>query len=684
MADRDHDQEVEVWWRPVSHGSGITAAATAVTWDRRGEQPMPTDTDWFPADHTGGLDPDPAWPPAGPPSAGRGPLQDLRWQRQMRPRWQRISFVSVLALLFALLFDPSRVLFAGLGLAIAAILWPVLGWPGRIVSWTLAVAWTMTLVGWQHTIPLAGLAGFARWFCAASPARPTESAQAGLPAVDLAGLADGDRQAVDGWGAGGGLPPGWAPLDPPTTAGAEGLGGGWAQIAQAAGLAGTTLSPATTTPFGWTATLQLRPGQTIADAIRQREALESALDLRPRSVRLEEDPSHARQVLVRVVERDPHAAPIPWAGPQAGTIRRPLQPGVWETGDPVAVSLANQHTLIVGATGSGKSMLLNILVGELVAAGDVVCWGVDFKGGAELGPWRACLGRVATTPGDTEQLLLAAVAVLDARMGELGRRGRRELAPSPTTPALVVVIDEHAELVARCGRPALEAIDSIAKRGRAASVTLILANQRATMDLLGSEILRANLRVRFCLGVEDPGEVSLALGLGGKKDWPPELLDAPGKFYLRARSQGLNSPRPARGYLATTAQVHRLAAHHAQSPARLDAVSAQAAARHPAAHSRLGGDQPPPPPGGGHPDPAPAGPGGWTPPQGGAGDPEVARLLAVVANAGPTGLTVTELLVATGRQKTWVYDRLADLQQAALVERAGQGRYRLSRPPTGG
>jgi hypothetical protein len=268
-------------------------------------------------------------------------------------------------------------------------------------------------------------------------------------------------------------------------------------------------------------------------------------------------------------------------------------------------------------------------------------------------------------------------------MGELGRLGRRELAPSPATPALVVVIDEHAELVARCGRPALEAIDSIAKRGRAASVTLILANQRATMDLLGSDILRANLRVRFCLGVEDPGEVSLALGLDSKKGWPPELLDAPGKFYLRARSQGLNSPRPARGYLATTAQVHHLAAHHAHSPARLDPVSAQAAARHPAAQPRPGGDQPPPPAGGSYADPTP-GPGGWTPPEVDGADPEVARLLAVLANAAPAGLTVPELLVATGRQKTWVYERLADLQQAALVERAGQGRYRLSRPPTGG
>ncbi|HZA79910.1 MAG TPA: hypothetical protein VFC13_00345, partial [Actinomycetes bacterium] len=169
-----------------------------------------------------------------------------------------------------------------------------------------------------------------------------------------------------------------------------------------------------------------------------------------------------------------------------------------------------------------------------------------------------------------------------------------------------------------------------------------------------------------------------------KRGWPPELLDAPGKFYLRARSQGLNAPRPARGYLATTAQIHRLAAHHAHSPARLDPVAAQAAAHHPAAPSRLGGDQPPPPTGGGHADPAPAGPGGWPPPEVDGADPEVARLLAVLANAGPAGLTVPELVMATGRQKTWVYDRLADLQQASLVARAGQGRYRRSRPPTGG
>jgi hypothetical protein len=137
--------------------------------------------------------------------------------------------------------------------------------------------------------------------------------------------------------------------------------------------------------------------------------------------------------------------------------------------------------------------------------------------------------------------------------------------------------------------------------------------------------------------------------------------------------------------LAATAQVHRLAAHHAHTRVGLDAPSAQAAARHPPTRPRPGGTQPPaPPPTGGHPDPVPSGPGGWAAGEPGGGDPELARLLAVVVNAGPAGVTVAELVVATGRQKTWVYDRLVELQQAGLVERAMQGRYRLTRHPEPG
>jgi DNA-binding IclR family transcriptional regulator len=56
----------------------------------------------------------------------------------------------------------------------------------------------------------------------------------------------------------------------------------------------------------------------------------------------------------------------------------------------------------------------------------------------------------------------------------------------------------------------------------------------------------------------------------------------------------------------------------------------------------------------------------------------------VLANAGPAGLTVPELVAATGRQKTWIFDRLGDLQQAGLVKRAGQGSCRLAQHPMRG
>jgi DNA-binding IclR family transcriptional regulator len=64
-----------------------------------------------------------------------------------------------------------------------------------------------------------------------------------------------------------------------------------------------------------------------------------------------------------------------------------------------------------------------------------------------------------------------------------------------------------------------------------------------------------------------------------------------------------------------------------------------------------------------------------------ADDPEVARLLAVLTTAGSAGLTVTEMVMATGRQKTWVYERLAELQPAGVIQKVGQGRYRLAPPP---
>jgi S-DNA-T family DNA segregation ATPase FtsK/SpoIIIE len=73
-------------------------------------------------------------------------------------------------------------------------------------------------------------------------------------------------------------------------------------------------------------------------------------------------------------------------------------------------------------------------------------------------------------------LLRDATGELERRAGLLARYGGRLWEPSPDAPALVVLIDEYAELPEEAKAYA----DSIARRGRAVAVTLLAATQRPT------------------------------------------------------------------------------------------------------------------------------------------------------------------------------------------------------------
>ena len=77
---------------------------------------------------------------------------------------------------------------------------------------------------------------------------------------------------------------------------------------------------------------------------------------------------------------------------------------------------------------------------------DVVIWAIDLKRGMELGPWQSCIGRLATTPEQATALLRDAVAIMEARAEFLAAHGRRTWEPTPEMPALVIIIDEYAEL----------------------------------------------------------------------------------------------------------------------------------------------------------------------------------------------------------------------------------------------
>ncbi|MGH3611416.1 MAG: hypothetical protein ACRDRK_02095, partial [Pseudonocardia sp.] len=310
----------------------------------------------------------------------------------------------------------------------------------------------------------------------------------------------------------------------------------WPDIADAIGLPGSRVMSAVVDLWGWRARIGLRRGQTASDLVNRVPALESGLGSRPGAVRVEPDPGRADHALIRVLHADPHAQAIPYPTAQhdqpAASITRPVPLDLFEVAQPVTLTLTHRHGLLGGVAGAGKSGVLNVILAALTACPDAVLWGIDLKGGMELGPWASCLNRLATTPAEAASLLADAAAILDARAHHLTTEGSRLWTPTPATPALVILIDEYAE-VAEQSQVAVTHADSLARRGQAVAVTLLAATQRPTQKAMGSGAARSQMDIRICLRVRERRDIDLILGQGMlAAGWHAHTLDAPGKFLL--------------------------------------------------------------------------------------------------------------------------------------------------------
>ena len=222
----------------------------------------------------------------------------------------------------------------------------------------------------------------------------------------------------------------------------------WADVAENAGLAGSEILSVVVDAWGWTARVLLRKGATTEQVISKIPALESNLGLRPGSMRVFRDDKRADRFIMRVIENDPHAAPVPWPGPSIASVANLVEIGLSEDGRPVRVLVLRRNVLIGGIAGAGKSGILNVIIATLAACRDVVLWGVDLKGGMELQPWAACFDRLATTPGEATELFRDAVGWLNRRARDNAAKGIRLHEPTPDDPALIIITDEHAELPA--------------------------------------------------------------------------------------------------------------------------------------------------------------------------------------------------------------------------------------------
>jgi len=309
-----------------------------------------------------------------------------------------------------------------------------------------------------------------------------------------------------------------------------------------------------------------------------------------------------------------------------------------------------------------------VLIGNLVACPDVVLWGIDLKRGMELGPWASCLDRLATTPGQAQSLLADAVAILQARAAKLAAEGHRTWEPSPGAPALVIIIDEYAEL-AEAAAEAIGDADSIARLGRALAVTLIAATQRPTQKAMGQSAVRSQMDLRVAFRVRERKDVDLILGQGMlTAGWLAHKLNAPGKFLISAPEY--DTPRRARAYLVTDQAVSDAAAQYAGQRPELDEVS-QLAIRD---NHVLAG----PVPVSGlteAPDtPSEEANGPWQAGDEAKPDNSSEAILWVALSLAPDdGITVRELMTATGMGRRWVYYRLKKLAAAGRATQTARG-----------
>ncbi|MFI6081981.1 hypothetical protein ACIBBB_13545 [Streptomyces sp. NPDC051217] len=243
-----------------------------------------------------------------------------------------------------------------------------------------------------------------------------------------------------------------------------------------------------------------------------------------------------------------------------GDETRDAPPVVWRTG----ARSSEPHLLAVGRPGSGTTSLLRSIALQALAHGDVVI--VEGNGTGEYASLDGRTGVLAVERG-----LSGALAGLEWAANETERRliaanrARQSghAVPEDTKRPLWLLLDRPsalAHVAAAGGRPDPQELLQVPLRhGRAANVTVVVAEQFETLDAL-SETVRTHTRARVVLGAATREELESVLGA------PPHTIPTPdtptGRGYARLgtgpvlRLQVPATPDP---YDDATSDAHRRA-----------------------------------------------------------------------------------------------------------------------------
>ncbi len=185
------------------------------------------------------------------------------------------------------------------------------------------------------------------------------------------------------------------------------------------------------------------------------------------------------------------------------------------------------HLLIAGATGSGKSVLLNSLICSILyksTPDEVKMILIDPKR-IELGVYQDIphlLTPVVTDPKKASDVLKWVVFEMESRIKMLASEGVRNIdqynnilrgaleagekkedehgSPLTPLPYVMIVIDELADLMMVSSSDVEEAITRLAQMARAVGIHLVLATQRPSVDVI-TGIIKANFPARIAFRV---------------------------------------------------------------------------------------------------------------------------------------------------------------------------------------
>lgn len=216
------------------------------------------------------------------------------------------------------------------------------------------------------------------------------------------------------------------------------------------------------------------------------------------------------------------------------------------------------HLLIAGATGSGKSVGIHVIILSLLyqyGPDELKFIMVDPKK-VELTHYNEIphlLTKVITEPDKTVNALRWAVAEMERRYKVLSEVGKRDISsyneafPDKKMPFIVAILDELADLMSVAANEVEAAVVRLAQMSRAVGIHLILATQRPSVNVI-TGLIKANITARIAFTVASVIDSRTILDSAGAE----KLL---GKGDMLYEANELGGPRRIQGAFVTEKEI---------------------------------------------------------------------------------------------------------------------------------